>query len=461
MKYYSKIAFKTIEKSLFILFEDILLKTNSYSGSLFVFDNNQKLIFKSLKNINIPIDSLNIGEIDEWAIKNGEIVHISDLKKIPELKYYSKNKIKDAIVFPIFFDGKLLSIINLNKKDSVYSNSEIELLKSYKNLLISTILNIFYIEELSSQKIFFETQHKIINLILEIFEKTKTQKNFLEELKNMFRKEYHINIYLKKTDKKHNYTIEIDNEYYLVNAEYINEIDILDFFEEKRKIDVNKFRNLYVFVEKLLKLKKLEEIDKKVEYMLKESREGLMLKFTSWKIFQEINSALSGIYLTIYTMDDNCKNKISDIVPSLDRIKNSIEDYKREFIKTGISKISLSNLIEDIITKLNILNFNIKKIVEEDIELYLDKDNFENMLMTLIIDILKTLHSKNYVEKIIIKIYKKDKRNGVVEMFLKDIIIQEKDIDMKIIKQTLDNLHIKVKIENTENTVVKILIPIK
>ncbi|SHE57000.1 hypothetical protein SAMN02745164_00704 [Marinitoga hydrogenitolerans DSM 16785] len=461
MEFYSEIPFKTIEENLLTLFDDILLKTNSYSGSMFVFNHNKKVIFKSLKNINIHIESLDIGIIDKWALKNKNLIHLSDIKKISGLKDHLKRGIKDAIIFPIYLNGELLSIINLNKKDSFYETKEIEILKNHKKLLMSTISNIFYIKKIASQKTFFENQTKLISLILNIFEKTKTQERFIEHLIENLRKEFHIDIYIKRTKEKGKYSIKVNDEYYNIEIKYTDELNVLDFFEEKRQVDITEYINILMFVEKLLRLKKLEEIDKKIEKILKESREDLMLRFTSWKVFQEINSALSSIYLSLYTIDDNCKNELSEIIPSLDRIKNSITAYKKEFIKTEISKISLSKFMKEIIDKLRILNFKMEKNVKEDIELYIDKKIFENTLISFIVEIFKILHFQKYTEEIIIKIYKKDERCGVIEIFLKNIIIQEKDIDINIIKQTLDNFHMKLKIENTKNTIFKIFIPIK
>lgn len=266
---------------------------------------------------------------------------------------------------------------------------------------------------------------------------------------------------IERSEKKELHSIKINNEYFNVNIEYIDEIGILGFLDEKKKIDLKKFEKILQFLEKILELKKIQEQEEKISNLLIASKENMILKFTSWKVFQEINSALSGIYLNIYNIKNECQNEILEIKPSIDRIKESVETYKKEYLKTDIEKISLNKIINEIIDEINIFEIKVKRVFEMDIVLYIDKKILKNTLMVLFINLFKISQTLRDKTDITVKIYKEKGKTGLIEIILKDIKIKEKDIDIDIIRQTFENFHMNLIIESDKNTKIQILIPLK
>ncbi|OQY09140.1 MAG: hypothetical protein B6I29_04050 [Marinitoga sp. 4572_148] len=463
MEFYSKIPYKTIEDGIITLFKNILSETKSDSGSIFVFDEKKNIIFKSLFNIKMSIESLDIGKIDKWIIKKKKMYRISNFSEIPELKIYSKknSEIKESIIYPIYLNDILLALINLNKTNSLFLDKDIKKVKDYEKILVSILSSVYFVEKNLLQQESFNNYILMIDIILDSFEKSKTQEEFINKIKEEIRKRFNIDVQIERSEKKELYSIKINNEYFNVNIEYIDEIGILGFLDEKKKIDLKKFEKILQFLEKILELKKIQEQEEKISNLLIASKENMILKFTSWKVFQEINSALSGIYLNIYNIKDECQNEILEIMPSIDRIKESVETYKKEYLKTDIEKISLNKIINEIIDEINIFEIKVKRVFETDIVLYIDKKILKNTLMVLFINLFKINQTLRDKTDITVKIYKEKGKTGSIEIILKDIKIKEKDIDIDIIRQTFENFHMNLIIESDKNTKIQILIPLK
>lgn len=467
MEFYSEIPFKTSETGVLELFKKILIETKADSGTIFIFDDKKNIIFKSLYNVKTSIESLNLGKIDEFVIRKKKMYRISDFNIIPELKYLYKknNEIKESIIYPIFLNDMLLAIINLNKKNSLFFDEDVEKIKNYEKILISIMSNIYFVRKIVLQKEELENYTILMDLMLGLFEKTETQEEFINKIKEEIRKRFSIDAQFEKCEKKELFSIKINDEYFHVKLEYIDKNGILSFFDEKKEIDITKFGRIFIFLEQLLNLKKLQELNKKIDNLLITSKENMILKFTSWEVFQEINSALSGIYLNLYTIRDDCVNEIKEIKPSLDRIKNTIEDYKNKYVKTDVKKTSLNNIIDEIINEINIFEIKIGKNFRTEIELYVDKKIFKNALTVLFIDIFKIAHflkkKINTNTNIIININKENEKMGLIEIILNEINIKEKDLEIDIIRQVLNNFHMDLIIENNQNTKIKILVPMK
>ncbi|OQY10869.1 MAG: hypothetical protein B6I29_00490 [Marinitoga sp. 4572_148] len=431
MNFTSSFSFDEFNEYINNIFNDIIKALNVDSGSLIVYGENNEIIFKIEKNLNVDINHILPGQIDQMLLKERKpiIVNDEDLEK-----YNIKEKKKDivsSIVFPMYFKDRLLGIMNLNRKDKKFCKNDLEYLLKIKPYILPSIYNIILFDEIHDERERFKNYVHIFELIVDIYSKSNTVVEFMNDVIKEIKNEFDMNIKLISFDIPEKNSLRIRDKYYRVDIDYDKDKEIVDKIKD--------------FFMKVLIIKHSEELNKILEKYSELSKETLLMNFISWDLIQEINSALTGLNLIMFFFESQHSDIAKELKKSIARIKKAIMKYKSNFYNNeNIEIVSINEIIKEIEKKIIFLNPDIKFFnhVETDAIIYASKNILYNIILNIVVSILKYTNNKRF------DIYLTKEKNFYtlkIKTNIMSIEMNNKDLKnaLKISSTMLSNYHIE------------------
>lgn len=353
---------------------------------MIIFDEDRNEIFKISKNLNVDIKKIKQGKIDEMFLKSKDpiIINNEDLEKkgiVP-----TKKDTISSIVFPMYFKGKLIGVMNLNRKSTEFTSEELEILNRSKIYIMPAIYNVVLLEAVNRERENFKKYLHIFELIVYMYLNTNTVMEFITETINKIRRQYGTKIEIVSAEGPGENTIKIKNLYYKVNIDYDkNDEDIISKLKD--------------FMMKMIVIKHSEELNKVLSEYSEITKETLLMNFMSWDLIQEINSAITGINLVTFFFESQNPEISSELKKSVNRIKEAISRYKANFYNNeAIELVHINNILNEIENKIKFLNPDVvfKKDLLLDAQIYGSKKIIFNALMNVILAILKYTANKYF-----------------------------------------------------------------
>ncbi|KAF2955209.1 HAMP domain-containing histidine kinase [Marinitoga sp. 38H-ov] len=385
MSFISNLNFEEFNDYINLIFNKTLETLKADSGSLIIFDDDKNIIFKIMKNLEIDINNIKPGKIDEMFInsKNPIIINNEDLEKKGILP--KKKDTISSIVFPMYFKNKLIGVMNLNRKSVKFTLDDLKKLNDNKIFLMPSIYNIILLEEVHDERERFKKYLNVFELIVEKYSTANTVIDFINETINEIRRKYKIKINIETVDEPDENTIKIKNLYYKFDVEYSKDEDI-----------VNKLKS---FMMKMTVIKHVEELNKVLSEYSDLAKETLLMNFMSWDLIQEINSAITGINLITFFFESTNPEISNELKKSINRIKEAVERYKSNFYNNeSIELIDISNVVKEVENKIKFLNPDISFTtrIKYNATIYGSRKILFNSLMNIVVSVLKYTSNRKF-----------------------------------------------------------------
>ncbi|WGS65851.1 GAF domain-containing protein [Marinitoga aeolica] len=439
MNFISTLSFNEFNEYINNIFNDIIKNLNVYSGSLIVFDENNNIIFKIEKNLNIDIDNISPGKIDQMFLKEKKpiIINNEDLEKYNIKK--KKNDVISSIIFPMYFKDRLIGIMNLNRKDKKFCETDLDFLFKIKAYILPAIYNIILLEEIHSERERFKNYAYIFELIVDIYSKTNTAIEFMNSVIKTVKNKFGVDVKLISSDTPGKNSLRIKDKYYKIYIDYNTDEEIVEKIKD--------------FFMKIVIIKHSEELNKILENYSELAKETLLMNFISWDLIQEINSALTGLNLIMFFFESQHPKIANELKKSINRIKEAIIKYKSNFYNDeSIELVSINDIIKEIEKKIVFLNPDIKFFnhIEVKALIFASRNILYNIILNIIVSILKYTNNKRFDVYLI-------KEKGFYILRIETNIIRSemnnKDLknSLKISSTMLSNYHIEFYYSSNEN----------
>lgn len=385
MNFISTLSFNEFNEYINTIFNDIIKNLNVYSGSLIVFDENNNIIFKIEKNLNIDIDSISPGKIDQMFLKEKKpiIINDEDLEKYNIKK--KKNDVISSIIFPMYFKEKLIGIMNLNRKDKKFCEKDLDFLFRIKAYILPAIYNIILLEEIHSERERFKNYAYIFELIVDIYSKTNTAIEFMNNVIKTIKNKFGVDVKLLSSNTPEKNSLRIKDKYYKIYIDCNIDEEIVEKIKD--------------FFMKVVIIKHSEELNKILENYSELAKETLLMNFVSWDLIQEINSAITGINLVSFFFESQNPEISNELKKSVNRIKEAISRYKSNFYNAeSIEIVHINEILKEIENKIKFLNpevvFKTRLII--DAQIYGSRKIIFNAIMNIILSVLKYTSNKYF-----------------------------------------------------------------